>query len=310
MSNPFHASFGVSPPLLVGRDEVLEDFVEALEDGPGASGRATLYTGARGTGKTVMLNAVEDRAKERGWLVISETATPGFVSRITQQHLPRLLRDFDPVAVRRRMTGVTAPLNVGSVAWDTIEAHVVQAGLRNQIELLTDLLAEHGTGVLITLDEIHPNQAEELREIATTVQHAFREGRELAFAGAGLAASVSDVVNDEVLTFLRRAERHALGSVRRSDVQRAFREPIETAGRSIGDAALQVMVDGAGGYPFLLQLVGAQTWRLHPAAPEITVQDATLGVMSFPSNRGGLFIMGGLACGRQDVGSCWSFESR
>jgi hypothetical protein len=278
MPNPFHASFGVSPPLLVGRDGVLEDFVEALEDGPGASGRATLYTGARGAGKTVMLNAVEDRAKERGWLVISETATPGFVARITQQHLPRLLRDFDPEAVRRRLAGVTAPLNVGSVAWETIEAHVVQAGLRNQIELLTDLLVETGTGVLVTLDEIHQNQVEELREVATTVQHAFREGRELAFAGAGLAASVSDVVNDDVLTFLRRAERHALGSVQRSDVQRAFREPIETAGRSIGDAALQVMVDGASGYPFLLQLVGAQTWRLHPATAEITVEDATLGV--------------------------------
>ncbi len=95
MPNPFHASFGVSPPLLVGRDGALEDFVEALEDGPGASGRATLYTGARGAGKTVMLNAVEDRAKKRGWLTISETATPGFVARITQQHLPRLLRDFE-----------------------------------------------------------------------------------------------------------------------------------------------------------------------------------------------------------------------
>ena len=278
MSNPFHASFGVSPPLLVGRDGVLEDFVEALDDGPGASGRATLYTGARGAGKTVMLNAVEDRARERGWLVISETGTPGFVARITQQHLPRLLRDFDPAAVRRRMTGVTAPLNVGSVAWDNIEAHVIQAGLRNQIELLTDLLAERGTGLLLTLDEIHQNQVEELREVATAVQHAFREGRELAFAGAGLAASVSDLVNDEVLTFLRRAERHALGSVQRSDVQRALREPILSAGRSIGGAALDVMVDGASGYPFLLQLVGAQTWRLHPAAVEITVEDATLGV--------------------------------
>jgi hypothetical protein len=102
--NPFHASFGVSPPLLVGRDDLLDDFAEALEDGPGAAGRATLYTGARGAGKTVMLNAVEDRARERGWLIVSETATPGFVSRITQQHLPRLLRDFDPKAVQRRMS--------------------------------------------------------------------------------------------------------------------------------------------------------------------------------------------------------------
>ncbi len=54
MSNPFHASFGVSPPLLVGRDDLLDDFAEALEDGPGAAGRATLYTGARGAGKTVL----------------------------------------------------------------------------------------------------------------------------------------------------------------------------------------------------------------------------------------------------------------
>jgi len=268
MPNPFHASFAVSPPLLVGRDGMLDDFIEALEEGPGSAGRATLYTGARGSGKTVMLNAVEDRAKERGWLVISETVTPGFVARITQQHLPRLLRDVDPEAVHRRMTGVTAPLNVGSLAWDSIEAHIVQAGLRKQIELLTDLLVEHGTGVLVTLDEIHQNQVEELREVATTVQHAFRESRELAFAGAGLAASVSDVVDDEVLTFLHRAERHALGSFLRSHVQRAFREPIETAGRRIGDAALEVMVDGASGYPFLLQLVGAQTWRLHPEQPK------------------------------------------
>lgn len=278
MPNPFHASFGVSPPLLVGRDDVLDDFVEALEDGPGSAGRATLYTGPRGAGKTVMLNAVEDRAKERGWLVISETATPGFVTRITRQHLPRLLRDFDPDAVRRRLTGTTAPLNLGSVAWDIIEAHAVQVGLRSQIELLTDLLAERGSGVLITLDEIHHDQVAELREIATVVQHAFRENRELALAGAGLAASVSDVVNDDVLTFLRRAERHALGPVRRSDVERAFREPIEAAGRHIGETALRVMVAGSAGYPFLLQLVGAHTWRLNPTAAEITVEDATNGV--------------------------------
>jgi hypothetical protein len=278
MPNPFHASFGVSPPLLVGRDDVLEDFVEALEDGPGSAGRATLYTGARGAGKTVMLNAVEDCARTQGWLVVSETATPGFVSRITQQHLPRLLRDFDPDAVRRRMTGVTAPLNIGALSWDTIEAHVIQAGLRNQVEMLTDLLAQHRTGVLITLDEIHQNHIEELRELATVVQHAFRESRELAFVGAGLAASISDVVNDDVLTFLRRAERHNLGSVARVDVERGFREPIEAAGRRVADQALQVMVDGAHGYPFLLQLVGAQTWRVNPSAPEITVDDASRGV--------------------------------
>jgi hypothetical protein len=257
---------------------MLDDFTEALEDGPGSAGRATLYTGARGSGKTVMLNAVEDTAKALGWVVISETASPGFVGRIERQHLPRLLSSFDPDAVRRHLSGVTAPLNAGGVTWSTIETHVAEAGVRNQIELLTDLLAENTTGLLVTLDEIHQNQMGELRELATAVQHAFREERELAFVGAGLASAVSEVTADEVLTFLRRAERYPLGPVGRSDVERALLEPIEASGRHLGTKALSTMVDGTRGYPFLIQLVGAQTWRVNSHTTEISVEDARQGV--------------------------------
>jgi hypothetical protein len=279
--NPFHPSFGVSPPLLVGRDDLIEEFLESIEDGPGSAGRATLYTGPRGAGKTVLLNAIEDGTRAKGWLVVAETASPGFIERITRQHLPRLLRDFDPEAVHRRLSGFSVPLGplgAGGVTWNTLESHVVEAGLRNQIEMLTDLLIEHETGLLITLDEIHQNQIAELRELAIAVQHAFREGRELAFVGAGLLSSISDVMNDEVLTFLRRADRHHLGSVHHGDVQRAIREPIEMAGRAVGDEALELMTNGTRGYPFLIQLVGAQTWRLHPSETEITVDDAREGV--------------------------------
>ncbi len=288
MANPFKPSFGVSPPLLVGRDDLIEEFGEALEDGPGATGRATLYTGARGSGKTVMLNEIEDRAKERGWVVVSETASPGFIERITRQQLPRLLRTFDPNAVRQRLKGITGPLSAGAVTWETVEAHVSQAGLRNQIELLTDLLAENETGLLISLDEIHQNHIGELRELATTVQHAFREERELSFVGAGLSAAISDVLNDEVLTFLRRAERHHLGSVGLHDVERALREPIEVNGRRVSDDALELMANGTRGYPFLIQLVGAQTWRLQPPAPEISLEDARRGVANARRRLGSL----------------------
>jgi hypothetical protein len=45
------ALFGaLSTPLLVGRDELIRDFSDALDDGPGGPARATLYTGARGLG--------------------------------------------------------------------------------------------------------------------------------------------------------------------------------------------------------------------------------------------------------------------
>jgi hypothetical protein len=277
-ANPFRPSFGVSPPVLVGRDGLIEEFVEGLEDGPGAAARATIYTGARGSGKTVMLNAVEDRARELGWLVVSETASPGFVDRIARQELPRLLESFDPKAVRRRLTGITGPMGSGGVTWSTMESHAPEATLRSQVELITDLLAENETGLLITLDEIHHNQIDELRQLATTVQHAFREERQLAFVGAGLASAITDVVNDEVLTFLRRAERHALGSVAGEDVARAIRTPVEESGRTVAEDVLDVMVKGTRGYPFLIQLVGSQVWRLRKSEREISMESAREGV--------------------------------
>src|ERR1700683_2247046 len=98
------------------------------------------------------------------------------------------------------------------------------------------------------------------------------------FVGAGLSSAVSDLLNDEVLTFLRRADRHHLGSVGRAEVARAIREPVEGSRRTIGDEALTVTVEGAGGYPFLIQLVGHRTWRLHPGTTEITISDAREGV--------------------------------
>jgi hypothetical protein len=288
MANPFKPTFGVAPPLLVGRGELLELFEEALEEGPGAPARATIYTGARGTGKTVMLTAVEKLARNRGWLVISETATPGFLSRIVSEHLPAKLADQDPDDVKRRMTGVAAPLNAGGVTWATTERHQPVMGLRSQLDLLTDLLAEHGTGLLITLDEIHIQPRDELRELTSTIQHAFREEREVAFVGAGLPSALSDVLNDEVLTFVRRADRHLLGAVSLGDVKRALREPIEVKGRAIAEPELETAADATHGYPFLVQLIGYHVWRQHPARFEIEPGDVDRGIAAARRRMGSL----------------------
>jgi len=280
MRNPFRATFGVSPPRLAGRDSILAEFSGALSDGPGASSRAMLFTGARGAGKTVLLNAVEASARSQGWLVISETATEGFVERLTRQHLPRLLHEFDPATFRSRLSSLSLPMGLGSASWETFEAHLGQAGLRDQIALITELLSAHETGLLITLDEIHRDAQRELREFATTIQHSFREEREVAFVAAGLASAVSDVLNDDVLTFLRRADRHALAAVGPEDVRLALAEPIVEAGRAVSEAALDVMIEGSEGYPFLIQLIGERAWRARPDAPDISVDDAYIGVQS------------------------------
>jgi AAA ATPase domain len=276
--NPFKPTFGISPPLLVGRNELIQDFSDALNDGPGAPARATIYTGARGTGKTVMLNAVQEQARSYGWLVIAETATPGLLQRLTTEHLPQLLTEQDPKATSRRLSGITVPGGLGGASWQTTDLHKVVPGLRSQITDLCEMLASGETGLVITVDELHRGLFDELAQLCTVVQHAFREELELMLVGAGLPAAVSDLLSEGVLTFLRRAERHDLGRVSDEDVALAIERPIANAGRKITAEALQLCVAGTAGYPFLIQLVGYRTWHQHPQRATITADDAQAGV--------------------------------
>lgn len=286
--NPFTPTFGVSPPLLVGRTDLLDDFVAAIEDGPGAPGRMTLYTGARGTGKTVMLNEVEDLARQQGWHVISETATTGLVGRLVGEHLPRLLGEIDSTGSETRLTGFNAPMALGGATWESHDEHQVSPALRTQLTSACDLLGSNGTGLLLTLDEIHHQQVGELRELATVLQHLVREEKEIAFVGAGLPSAVSTVLNDDVLTFLRRADRHSLGRVPLADVARAITEPIESAGRRVStDLAARAAV-ATGGYPFLIQLVGYHIWRQHPRHREIDAPDVETGTVAARRRMGSL----------------------
>ncbi|MEX2628104.1 MAG: ATP-binding protein [Ilumatobacteraceae bacterium] len=286
--NPFTPTFGVSPPLLVGRTDLLDDFVAALEDGPGAPGRMTLYTGARGTGKTVMLNEVEDLARQAGWRVISETATAGLVNRLVGEHLPTLLREIDPDGAKTKVTGLSSPMGLGGATWETSEAHEVSPALRTQLTAACDFLAANGAGLLLALDEIHHQVIPELREVATVLQHLVREEREIAFVGAGLPSAVSAVLNDDVLTFLRRADRHSLGPVALPEVATAIAEPIEQAGRLIVPELAARAAEATGGYPFLIQLVGYQIWRQQPRHRHTTEAQVEAGIAAARRRLGSL----------------------
>ena len=271
--NPFRPGFGSSPPTLVESDHHTELFGEALDSGPGAYGRVLLLVGQRGTGKTVTLNALEDMAGPKGWLVISETATKGLVDRIVNDRLPRLLREHDPRATTSQITSVDLPLSAGGVSREVTDKHSPVPTLRSQLEDLTDLLRSgSGGGVLITLDEVHKGVYDELEAVTTTLQHAVRERRQIAFAAAGLPGSmtallqVEDETDPSPLTFLRRSVRVDLGSMSDADAARALRDPIKNAGWAISDDALALAVVESHGYPYMVQLLGYHTWRQADAA--------------------------------------------
>ena len=88
--NPFTPSFGVPPPHLAGRDEVLQSIREAMAAGPRHPGFTSLLLGGRGTGKTTILMQTEKVLGEAGWVVCrTDALLPGadrpVCEAITQQ---------------------------------------------------------------------------------------------------------------------------------------------------------------------------------------------------------------------------------
>ena len=283
MPNPFKPTAGMTPPVLVGREQDLEDFSYALDDGVGAPGRLMYVTGARGVGKTVMLNALGDLARERGWLVIDETAESMF--------MPRLIEALEPSG--GKIGSVTLPSASMSVAGVPVGAEVSLGSVgfnaperaldfrRAMVERLGKLERKN-RGILITLDEVQASSLQEMRSLATAVQHLIREKHNVAFVFAGLPSMVEDVINDDVLTFLRRAERMHLADVPLPDVRKAFEKTIAENGKHADERTLNILAEATNGYPFMIQLVGYWTWRVSQTrssdGDELVSSDALEGI--------------------------------
>ena len=266
--SPFRAGFGKTPPMLAGRDSILDDFAAALAEGTWSTERSMLIEGPRGVGKTVLLNALEDIAREREWTVISETATPGFLARITNDHLQRAIDHLDP-PTERRITGVGVAGT--SITTQVTPAPAYPVTLRSQLERTTSLTKPRG--VLITLDEINSSSIGELAEFAAEHQHAIRNDLEVAFVGAGLRGAIKEALSHKSLTFLRRSLRPPIDFLEYDDAIDALSIPIIDRGRTIDEEALDYAVRATQGYPFLAQLIGDLAWKASPRQSEISVSD-------------------------------------
>ncbi|MDR0594644.1 MAG: ATP-binding protein [Bifidobacteriaceae bacterium] len=182
--NPFKPTAGATPPLLTGRSAPLAEFEDSINDGPGAPLRLTLFTGARGVGKTVMLTEVSELVAERGWVAIADTASPGLVGRLVgaaNAEFEGLEQSRRP---RGRLSAVTLPQVLGTggggvsrSAADQANSGAAQAvNLRFAFGRLLDSLEARGAGLLVTIDEVHARGRRDLRELAPTFQHLAREG--------------------------------------------------------------------------------------------------------------------------------------
>lgn len=271
--NPFRPGFGVSPRVLAGRVDLLQEFELALDEGPGSPLRAVLVSGARGMGKTVILNELEELARVRGWLVVRLAESTGIVEELRDTSLPALLAEHDPSrTIKRRVTG-GGVTGVGSITTSAEERYPVRETAATLLDRLLDVLEGHGTGVMFSLDEVQAVDREALAGFAEVFQHVVRDEREVAFAAAGLPVGVDRLLKHPGTTFLRRAERVHLPALTRAEVVDAAGRTVRDAGREIAPEAVEALADLVHGYPYLLQLAGHGAWRAAGDADQVGVAD-------------------------------------
>ena len=258
--NPFAPTFGAAPPLLAGRDQMFGEIVDAWTTGPTHPGYTALLLGRRGSGKTVALEALRAFGHARGWLSISAAAvTPGLLNRLAHkaaEHLNRHVRQLQAETVDDL---AAAGIGLGP-------AYDPNADLSRRVGNVLRGLATHldarGAGLLLTVDELHAGQIDELRMLGVVMQDVTRVGQlPMAFAGAGLPILEDTLLADASVTFLQRCARYEIGFLDPPAAWTAMAEPVRRRGGQMAPEAVEHAVAVSQGYPFMVQLVGFHAWE-------------------------------------------------
>lgn len=118
--------------------------------------------------------------------------------------------------------------------------------------------------MLLTVDEMHAGNRDELRRLASDIQDITKiKGLPLAFVGAGLPEMAHTILEDKKMTFFHRCFRDKMTSITHDEAWRCLRLTVEESDGVIHDDALRLLaVEAADGLPYKLQSIGHHAWEL------------------------------------------------
>jgi hypothetical protein len=254
---PYNPSFGELPYYILGREQIIENIRFAFDNNLNDPYRTVLFSGARGIGKTVLLEKIVEISLEYGFVSVNLTAGNTMIQDLFDQvfertkHLLSKKRDIKSVS-----------LNDFSIEFFGDDE---QLGLRTRLERVLSKLNKIEVGLLITIDEIYKT-APGLGDLIIAYQHYKRENRNVALMLAGLPKNVSEILSDSEetknFTFLRRAERVVLKNIPLDEITQLYYSTFNEANKKLTMEDASFMAETTQGYPFMVQLVGYYVWRI------------------------------------------------
>lgn len=291
--NPYRPGVGTKPAYLAGRDGPMRRFRSVLRSAPEQPANMRL-TGLRGVGKTVLLGEFEQLARQHEWAA-------GFVELNPRHNTDEALaRTIDTIADRvgeeiSRAERLKAKLGraaraAGSlgVTYGEVKLSIDPTALDGTSDLahrlfdLVELGVEKGKhGVVLLLDEAqvvrddrdrggeHP-----LSLLISAVSALQRREVPLGLVLCGLPTLTGNLLRARSYTE-RMFRGEEIGRLATDEATAAFTEPLRDRAVSADDDLVAAVVREVEGYPYFIQLWGAELWDAADIA-EVSLLDERL----------------------------------
>ncbi|HVM03692.1 MAG TPA: ATP-binding protein [Acidimicrobiales bacterium] len=282
--NPFRPGVGTRPAYLAGREGPTRRFAATLRAAPEQPGNMRL-TGLRGVGKTVLLGEFAKVAERELWTAASLELNPrhntddsmvqALVSltertRAALSRVKRLKSAMGRAARTAGTLGVTyndirlsfdQTMDPGS---EDLAAHLFDA---------VEVAVEQGyVGLILLLDEAQVIRDERARSgehplslLISAISALQREEIPLGLVVCGLPTLTGNLLHARSYTE-RMFRGEEIGRLESVEATAAFTEPLRDTGISADPELVRQVVEEVEGYPYFIQLWGAELWDAAVAA--------------------------------------------
>ena len=289
--NPFRPGVGLPPLHLAGRDAPMRRFDAMLRAAPEQPANMRLV-GLRGVGKTVLLREFEKRAEAAEWAPLVLEVQPGHnreesLFAAIKGLADRKQQEFSRVQRLRANAGkaIATVVSAVKVSWEGISVGLdpsAPGGARDVAQLLFELVdatLETGRrGAVILLDEMQIVRDERdrggehpLSMLIAAVVALQREEVPIGLVVCGLPTLTGNLLRARSYTE-RMFRGEEIGPLSPSDAEAALIEPLRSTEASPQRDFVASVVREVEGYPYFIQLWGAEVWD---AAADAGVNELT-----------------------------------
>ena len=282
--NPFAPGAGSQPPELAGREEVIRNADIAIQRMLfGKPVKSQILLGLRGTGKTVLLNQIENIAQDRGHITsFVEAPEDRTLQVLLYPKMHQVLRrlstieaakdmSYQALKVLRSFVGAFK-ISTGDVSISVDaepgkgDSGVLEYDLIDVFESIGLAAKKAGLAWTLLIDEVQYLSTEELSALVVALHRMNQKALPVLFFGAGLPQIAG--ISGEAKSYAERLFNFPeIGALSDDAAEDAIRLPIQDEGEEITPEALHQIVVLTKGYPYYLQEWGYNAWNVSEASP-------------------------------------------